>query len=129
MLSSDGASHLANDKNAVIGTWATTSRRQLTVLRALTGEAGAWTQVQRLGNPLINELIIGTGSKDKFSIDDPTNDSQFASFFLDPLLAHVFGSIGIPVAPPPRTDLLPLVQYTGPICPFCNEGDAGPIAD
>ena len=82
-----------------------------------------------MGNPLINELIIGTGSKDKFSIDDPTNDSQFASFFLDPLLAHVFGSLGIPVAPPPRTDLLPLVQYTGPICPFCNEGDAGPIAD
>ncbi len=44
------------------------------------------------GNPLINELIIGTGSKDRFSMDDPENDSQFASFFLNPLLAQIFAS-------------------------------------
>jgi hypothetical protein len=85
--------------------------------------------VQRLGNPLINELIIGTGSKDRFSMDDPTNDAQFASFFLNPLLAQIFSSIGIPVPPVPRTDLLPLVQYMAPICPGCAASDAGPIAD
>ena len=38
---------------------------------------GPFRQVQRMGNPLINELIIGTGSKDRFSMDDPTNDGQF----------------------------------------------------
>jgi hypothetical protein len=48
-------------------------------------------------------------------VDEPVNDKQFASFFLDPLLAHLFGSLGIPVAPAPRTDLLPLVQYMDPI--------------
>ena len=37
--------------------------------------------------------------------------------------------IGIPVAPAPRTDLLPLVQYAPPICPGCTPADGGPIAD
>jgi hypothetical protein len=136
MLTSDGKTHAANDKFGVLGTYGTTSRQKVTVLRDKNNNnngkneaANDWGQVQRMGNPLINELIIGTGSKDKFSIDDPVNDSQFASFFLNPLLAQIFASIGIPVPPAPRLDLLPLVQYTGPICPFCNEGDAGPIAD
>ena len=62
-------------------------------------------------------------------MDDPANDGQFANFFLDPLLAHIFSSLGIPVPPAPRTDLLPLVQYMAPICPGCGPKDAGPIAD
>ena len=62
-------------------------------------------------------------------MDDPKNDSQFADFFLDPLLAKIFSSIGIPVPPAPRTDLLPLVVYKAPICPGCGPNDAGPIAD
>jgi len=87
-------------------------------------------QVQRMGNPLINELIIGTGSKDKFSTDIPSNDSQFASFFLAPLLPNLFGAaFGVPVPPTPRTDLLPLVTYAAPICPGCAAADAGPVAD
>ena len=86
--------------------------------------------MNREGNPLINELIIGTGSKDRFSVDDPKNDKQFASFFLDPLLAHLFAStLHIPIPPAPRVDLLPLVQYMAPICPGCGPKDAGPIAD
>jgi hypothetical protein len=82
-----------------------------------------------MGNALINELIIGTGSKDRFSMDEPENDKQFSNFFLNPLLATIFGSIGIPVPAAPRTDLLPLVQYVAPICPGCGPKDAGPIAD
>jgi len=128
MLTADGKTHAAGDSLAVIGTWATTSRQQVTVLRG--GEtAGTWAQVQRMGNPLINELIIGTGSKDRFSMDVPTNDAQFSDFFLNPLLAQIFGSIGIPVPPAPRTDLLPLVQYMAPICPGCGRSDSGPVAD
>jgi hypothetical protein len=128
MLTSGGKNYAANSKLAVLGTYGTTSRQKLNVLRDLEGQQ-TWAQVQRLGNPLINELIIGTGSKDRFSMDDPTNDVQFASFFLNPLLAQIFASIGIPVPPAPRTDLLPLVQYMAPICPGCGPGDAGPIAD
>jgi len=90
---------------------------------------GPFRQVQRMGNSLINELIIGTGSKDRFSMDEPENDAQFADFFLNPVLAGVFSSIGIPVAPNPRTDLLILGQYIPPICPGCGPNDAGPVAD
>ena len=46
-----------------------------------------------MGNPLINELLIGTGSKDRFSMDQPKNDEQFASFFLDPALARVVNAL------------------------------------
>jgi len=131
MLSVDGKLHGAGDKEAVIGTYGSTSRQKLTIRRSPNPLAteGAFQQVNREGNSLINELIIGTGSKDRFSMDDPKNDGQFASFFLDPLLAHIFASIGIPVPAAPRTDLLPLVQYMAPICPGCGPKDAGPIAD
>jgi hypothetical protein len=131
LLTSDGKIHSAGDKEAVIGTYGSTSRKHTPVLRFLPGELGrdGWAQVQRMGNPLINELIIGTGSKDRFSMDDPKRDGQFANFFLNPLLAQIFSSIGIPVPAPPRTDLLPLVQYNAPICPGCTPSDAGPVAD
>jgi hypothetical protein len=131
MLTVDGKIHGAGDKEAVIGTYGTTSRPRVTIRRSPFRDqnSGPFRQVQREGNSLINELIIGTGFKDRFSMDDPKNDSQFANFFLNPVLATVFGSIGIPVAPPPRTDLLILGQYMPPICPGCGPGDAGPVAD
>jgi len=128
MLTSDGQVHPANDAAAVIGAWGTTSRRRLSVLGEAR-EPGGWAQVQRMGNPLINEGIIGTGSKDRFSMDAPYNDAQFSNFFLKPLVPTILASIGLPVPPAPRTDLLPLVQYMAPICPGCKQGDAGPIAD
>jgi len=127
MLTRDGKKHMANDPDAVIGTYGATSRQKLSVRR--DPNALPFVQVQREGNPLINELIIGTGSKDTFSISDPVNDSQFANFVLDPLLAQLFASLGIPVPPPPRNDLLLLVQYEPPICPGCGPNDTGPVAD
>jgi hypothetical protein len=131
MLTRDGKMHAAGMKEAVIGTYGTTSRPKVTVLRdsEKADPPATYAQVQRMGNPLINEVIIGTGSKDRFSMDDPKNDSQFAAFFLEPLLAKIFASIGVPVPSAPRTDLLPLVQYMAPICPGCKKGDAGPVAD
>jgi hypothetical protein len=127
MLTVDGQTHPPSDKRAVIGTYGATSRQKISVRRG--ANALPFVQVQREGNPLINELIIGTGSKDTFSISDPDNDSQFANFVLDPLLAQIFASIGIPVPPVPRNDLLLLVQYQPPICPGCGPNDAGPVAD
>jgi hypothetical protein len=83
-----------------------------------------------MGNPLINELLVGTGFKDRFSMDQPKNDSQFANFFLDPALARVVnaltaGAVAIPT--PPRNDLLPVVTYAPPIA--ASGTPAGPIAD
>jgi uncharacterized protein DUF4331 len=131
LLTVDAKRHTAGEKQAVIGTYGATSRQEITVRMSPNPLAtqGTFQQVQRMGNPLINELIIGNGSKDRFSMDEPENDSQFANFFLHPLLADVFASIGIPVQPAPRTDLLPLVQYMAPICPGCGPNDRGAIAD
>ena len=130
LLTSDGATHPATDPRATIGSWATTSRQQLTIRRSpLPAEnSGNFYQVQRLANPLVNELLIGTGSKDRWSMEQPVNDAQFANFDLDPLLARVFNAVyGISIPPPPRYDLLPLVTYSAPIAAAGTP--AGPIAD
>jgi len=130
LLTSDGAIHKATDPKGTIGAWATTSRTEFTI-RTSPWPAeihGNLAQIQRLGNPLINELIIGTGKKDYWSMSEPVNDSQFASFDLDPLLARVFNAVfGINIPAPPRTDLLPLVTYAPPIAP--KGTPAGPVAD
>ena len=132
MLTRTGKVESAASPAATIGVWATTSRPQNTIRKSpdpATSD-GRFRQVQRMGNPLINELIIGTGSKDRFSMDEPHNDSQFASFALDPLLARVINALtgGVVAIPtPPRTDLLPLVTYAPPIAAAGTP--AGPIAD
>jgi Domain of unknown function (DUF4331) len=129
-LTSDGNQHKANDVKATIGAWATTSRPQFTIRRPPNPVEGwgSYTQVQRLGNPLINELIIGTGYKDTWSMSQPVNDANFASFDLDPTLARIFNAVyGINIPPPPRTDLLPLVTYAPPIA--APGTPAGPVAD
>ena len=84
-----------------------------------------------MGNPLINELLIGIGSKDRFSMDQPKNDSQFANFFLDPPIVRIVealygGALAVPA--PPRTDLLPARD----LCAAHRRAAArppGPVAD
>lgn len=136
MLTSDGVRHAAGDAKAVIGTYGSTSRPRIKAQPTTPGGKPSlstnFVQIQRMGNPLINELLIGTGDQDKFSMSDPKNDGQFASYLLDPLLARVInaayaGVVTIP--PPPRSDLLPLVKYMAPICPGCTAAQAGPVAD
>jgi hypothetical protein len=130
LLTRDEQIHSATDPKGTIGAWATTSRAQTTIRNSPNPAQGqgAFAQVQRLGNPLINELVIGTGSKDFWSMSQPINDSQFANYDLDPLLARVLNAIyGIAIPTPPRTDLLPLVTYAPPIAPAGTP--AGPIAD
>ena len=131
-LTQDLRVHSNTEPAAVLGTYASTSRQQITVRRApregngnLT--QGPWRQVQRMGNPLINELIIGTGSKDRWSMDKPVNDGQFVQFYARPLLADIFRSIGVPIPAGDRVDLAPLVIYSGPTIPAGTP--TGPLAD
>ncbi len=125
MITSDGQTHNACDPRATIGTWGTTSRPRVTIRRSpgpvqtSAEDVRDFRQVQRMGNALFNELIIGTGFKDRWSMSQPKDDAQFARFALDPLLARVFNAVYealfgpniLPVPTPPRADLLPLVQY------------------
>lgn len=130
MLTSDGQMHAATDPKGTIGAWATTSRTQVSIREPQSPVqlVGPEVQVQRLGQPLINELIIGTGHKDYWSMSDPSLDSQFAAYDLDPLIARIFNAVyGFSIPTPPRTDLLPLVTYAPPIAPMGTT--AGPVAD
>jgi hypothetical protein len=132
MLTSTGKVELASSPDATIGIWGTTSRPRVTIRHSPNPaeSSGPFRQVQRFGNPLINELVIGIGSKDRWSMDKPVNDKQFAHFDLDPAIAHVVEALyggALKIPPAPRTDLLPLVTYTAPIA--AKGTPAGPIAD
>lgn len=143
LLSSDGALHPANNPKALIGTYGTTSRPRIKVLPSKPGRkpalSGNYVQIQRMGNALINELIIGTGDKDKFSMSEPENDAQFANYFLDPVLARVLNALyggAVPIPTPPRVnpanpaqDLGPLAFYSTLLCPGCQNLQPGPVAD
>jgi hypothetical protein len=123
------AACLTAGSDPVIGAWTTASLRQASVLNpgpqsaksvgsvgavaSATGAAvqgGAWTQVSRLGMPLVNELVIGLPDKDRFNASSPSGDAQFADYVTNPslpiLLQTLFGSAGV-LAPNvyPRTDL------------------------
>jgi hypothetical protein len=121
---------LKSATNPVIGTWAATYRSATEIRSAPSplATSGSLQQVNRMGNPLANELIIGTGSKDTFSMSQPVGDSQFAAFVLDPTLARVINAVyGVVVPDPPRKDLLPLASYSGPTVPTGTP--TGPVSD
>jgi hypothetical protein len=74
---------------SVIGVWAGASRRKA-VVRESHGnvhETGTWVQVSRLGNPLINEVIIPMGEKDAWNALTPAQDKRFEKYVQHPELA------------------------------------------
>lgn len=80
-----------------LGVWATTSRPQGQV-RKLKGadpvSGGGYVQVSRLGNPLVNEVVIGVKDKDKFNATHPKDDvSNFASYVVKPQLAFLLNAL------------------------------------
>ena len=73
-----------------IGVWTTASRQRVTLWDADQGEnvnSGPFRQVSRLGNPLINEVIIAMGDKDRWNSLPPAGDKQFAHYVTQPGLA------------------------------------------
>jgi Domain of unknown function (DUF4331) len=116
------ASSIATD--AVVGVWSTASRRSTTVINADGSRAkeGPWRQISRLGNPLVNEVVIPLRLKDAFNSLSPVNDAIAAPFVLDPELAKVMQLVyGITIPPAPRNDLvsifatgIPVNTVTGP---------------
>jgi hypothetical protein len=95
--------------NPIIGVWSTTQRPSMRTQAAdgsITFE-GEPVQVSRLGNPLVNELIVPRPSRDAFNASDPVDDGQFLSTVQDPLLPKLIESVyGIPAPAAPRDDLV-----------------------
>jgi hypothetical protein len=84
-------------KNAVVGVWSTTERRRVSVLAhgaRKSSSHSSWVQVSRLGNPLINEVIIPIGKKDKFNATSPADDlKNFGTFALNPEPARLLNAL------------------------------------
>jgi Domain of unknown function (DUF4331) len=112
--------------DAVIGVWATASRRTTRVLSpGSQSSEGGWQQVSRLGNPLVNEVVIPLSLKDAFNAIPPAVDGtipRVVQAVIDPELARVMQLVfGIAIPPPPRNDLvqifatgIPVNAVTGP---------------
>ena len=100
----------------VIGAYTTASvpsTRTLTSMPA-TGASpatfqGDFTQVSRLGMPLVNEVVIGRDDKDKFNGSRPIDDvKQFAVYVTNPTLPTLIQALFPSAIAPtnfPRTDL------------------------
>jgi hypothetical protein len=93
--------------NAVIGVWADTERQALQV-SASDKAKGKWVQVSRLGNPLVNEVVIPLGKKDQFNRTQPKDDAKnYASYVLSPELAKIMNLLYHVNAPETnRTDIV-----------------------
>ena len=125
---------------SVVGIWTTANRRKVQVREGWHRngtETGPWVQVSRLGNPLVNEVIIPLGQKDYWNSVDPRFDKQFTPFFTDPELARLLPALYPGVFPnlgaynagsPDRADLVAILltgipegvvpgfqNYTGPV--------------
>src|SRR5215813_662638 len=86
----------ASDPKSVIGVWTTASRQAASVFDAEAGKtvsSGPFRQVSRLGNPLINEVIIALGDKDRWNTLPPAGDRQFAHYYTQPGLAAALPSL------------------------------------
>jgi hypothetical protein len=103
----------AADSRAVIGVWCDARRQAATVKGK---NVGPWGQVSRLGNPLINEVIIPMGKKDYWNITDPADDAQFLSYVQHPELAGLLPVLYPKVFPSlaaytkPRADLAAILM-------------------
>ena len=69
--------------------YASASRQKIHILRGdgTFKNADSWVQVSRLGNPLVNEVLIPLGKKDYWNSQDPAKDAQFLSSYTNPELA------------------------------------------
>jgi hypothetical protein len=109
------------DPASVIGVWTTASRQKARIFDNWPGRSfssGPFTQVSRLGNPLVNEALIPLGTKDYWNSQSPSNDSQFASHVANPELAGLLPVLYPGVFPNlaaynasgmPRADLLAIL--------------------
>jgi hypothetical protein len=101
-----------------IGVWSSTDRQNVVVNGKVRS---GWTQVSRLGEPLVNEVIIPTGLKDLWNRTSPAQDKQFEKYYTTPILAAVLNKLyNLDVPTTDRDDLvqvlgtgIPKVTFTG----------------
>ncbi|WP_326841132.1 DUF4331 domain-containing protein [Streptomyces sp. NBC_01558] len=134
-------------RNPVVGVWSTTDRQGANVTaggkgseatseqsgddgKALTprgalgrdGSRDDWRQVSRLGNPLVNEVVVPLKYKDAFNALSPEKDATVTPVVdkvKDPIVPKLIQNIyGVPAPATPRNDLVEIF-LTG-ICKACG---------
>jgi hypothetical protein len=109
---------MVDNESHVIGVWSATDRPAVSIARR-SGETrngpvrGGWVQVSRLGNPLINELLIPTELKDKWNRTTPDKDEQFEQYYLNSSLAGLLNKLYPQFGPFKETDRTDLVAVLG----------------
>jgi hypothetical protein len=114
VLTADGQGP-ADTASPALGAYAATYRRNTAVLRG-DGDKdddnkddrdrrpptprGRWVQVQRLANPLVNEVIIGTEDKDLWNSLPPNQEDRFVDYYTNPRLVTALEAVfGQPAQP------------------------------
>src|SRR3954447_2175128 len=98
--------------NAAVGVWASTYRRTVKVVRSGKRHRvhvhRPWVQVSRLGNPLVNELVIPLALKDKFNRTQPQDDLRhFGKYVLSPFPAAALNQLfNLGIKETHRTDIV-----------------------
>ncbi len=118
-LTSDGtAPKDVMNGDAVIGVWASASRRRARIIEydtRLPNESGPWVQVSRLGNPLFNEVVVPLGLKDVWNTVYPVDDSNFRRYVAHPEVSKLLPVLYPNVFPnlaglkAPRADLIAIL--------------------
>ncbi len=85
-------SQLTAKHRPVIGVWTSASRQKVRIADWSSRKpifSGPFQQVSRLGNPLVNEVLIPMSQKDHWNVVKPVNDKQFTKYVANPELANL----------------------------------------
>jgi len=99
----------ADARNAVVGVWSSTERRRLQVTNVdAPVRRSEWVQVSRLGNPLVNEVVIPLKDKDRFNRTEPQDDARnYGKYVVTPHLAAVLNQLfNLGIKETGRTDIV-----------------------
>lgn len=128
-----------DSRDSMIGIYASASRQRVRVLSTVGGaprNAGRWIQVSRLGIPLVNEVLIPLGLKDRWNAIHPKDDAVFFPNILDPeptkLIPVLYPGVTVPEGgfnpdgSPKRSDIVAVLTGQGA---GLSAGNALPPAD
>ncbi|HEY6594836.1 MAG TPA: DUF4331 domain-containing protein [Asanoa sp.] len=97
-------------RNPVIGLWTTTERNRVQITGQSDPAPRNGVQVSRLGNPLVNEVVVSAALKDTFNALSPDRDAgipQLVNRVTDPEVPKLIQAIyGIQAPAAPRNDLV-----------------------
>ncbi|MEN8652102.1 DUF4331 domain-containing protein [Streptomyces sp. 21So2-11] len=112
-----------SSRNPVVGVWSTTERRGANVYDSRNKKTNTgWRQVSRLGNPLVNEVVVPLKFKDAFNSISPDQDrtvQPVVDKVYNPILPKLIQKVyGVPAPATPRNDLAEI--YLTGICKACG---------